>query len=107
MTSLSQARRHAILVDEIERTAPEVSVPYLRDAIERCKLPISVGYFTVMDDDVLSDGFAVDSFEVPGGAWCSTHVEATQVYLRLCESLAGRDRQHDNGDHDLVAKVAS
>ena len=62
--------------------------PTLDAAVARCRLPITVGYFTTIDDDVLSDGFAVDSLAVPVGAWRDTPAEARAAYLNLVASLS-------------------
>ena len=57
MTPLIRARHHAQVVEDLEPCAPEVQSRYLREAIERCKLPISVttgkdahGYFLAIQD---------------------------------------------------------
>lgn len=80
-----QARRHAVLVNEIEECAPTVSAPYLDAAIARCKLPIRVGYRNCPEPfEIWAPHPHCEFGQIQ---FVETAAEATRVYLDLCESL--------------------
>jgi hypothetical protein len=90
------ARRHAVLVDEVERCAPEVDNTYLGQALRRMRLPIKVRVNATMAPDFYRlDVRATDlspfgKFDPVRMVTCSP-AEATAFYFRLCESLSPPD----------------